>query len=722
MKIYKLAFTLITIFSNVLFAEIDTDKFIRLNVDLNDVIKAENKIIIYGSNGSLLISEDNTKSWIQKSISDSLNIIKLKYTNGNLYGLAQNYNSFKLYEFEYNINTSLLNLSLIDIKFANLGDVVSQENIDYLGTKSNIYSYNLVTKELKSVYKDSLNIFQNHNSFTLIDSFLIIPSSNNKLIRFNLYSKKTEYIQNKDYEFSNVKILNYKNNLYSICNNKLIISRDIGKTWDSLHFVESSSLFATNNNLYLCKNDFKNRNISLISNNGLSYNFNENNNLLFNNFIENYIIKAIFNVDSNITLAIGVDKLILKSSYNSQSWSLVSSINRKKNDLRINFFDNNYGIAYTNYKQFYKTFDGGTTWIPINTSSSYSSINSSTYLGYSFFGNNGSFFYLDEASLTQYTNNFIYSLDTCKTFNVSSLFLGNFLGVSKIINYKDSIYFISRAYNSENTISFLNTLDSKLNITNNQRFDSLFIHDIYVNNNNNLEMICNERRYHSNKIKGNVSTLYDSSYVTIKESFDNGNTWKNKSKFNNLNRLLILDYNIIGNKILIIAEKDELNPLVNDSKKYLYELSENNYDLIYTFQDSTIGSIIYFNSNLYCFGLNSIYYQDNKLNWIKKFFPSHIGGQNNPYYLSKELLICIANSTQTSDKDLKNIYKYTDESPASDVEAQIEEMTDLVTLSPAPLPANTFTKIEVIWSSIYKFYLSNIEVFDIYGIKVKSNL
>ncbi|MCX6145969.1 MAG: hypothetical protein NTW25_01775 [Candidatus Kapabacteria bacterium] len=95
---------------------------------------------------------------------------------------------------------------------------------------------------------------------------------------------------------------------------------------------------------------------------------------------------------------------------------------------------------------------------------------------------------------------------------------------------------------------------------------------------------------------------------------------------------------------------------------------------------------------------------------------------NNSFISFDNVLFITINSLQTYDKNYTNIYKYIDENPISSIEAQIEDMTDLVTLNPAPLPANTYTKIGIIWSPIYKFDLTNIEVYDIYGVKVKSNL
>ncbi|MCX6148481.1 MAG: hypothetical protein NTW25_14705 [Candidatus Kapabacteria bacterium] len=723
---------LIFIFSINLFAQIDTEKFVRLNVDLNGVLKAENKIFIYGSNGSLLISEDNAKSWKHECIGDSINIIDFKYIDGNLKGICTSVNPTAIYDFKYNLSdktTSLIKIKYIVKDFTQFS---FSNNVYYFAKYSTLFQYNTITKTASTVI--SSNNFK-FNYFTIIDKYILIPTTEKIVLRYDIDSKQIDTLKNKFNLDKAHNIVTYKNNLYTLNNSILYKSKDYGSTWDSLGILENSSLYESNKNLYNTKSDSINgKGISIISNDGLSFNFENKSNCKFKSYFEKFQIENIFEIDSNLTIAVGQDKTIFKSQDNSISWDLLSNLTRIiSQSSSVNFSNKDLGVLSTEYKQFYKTSDGGSTWLPSIGNQKISTKNSMTYTGYNYLDNNGAYFYLFQSNLdsSAWLKNFFYSFDTCNSFktNISNpIVIGSDSKINRIIKIKDSIHFVIQKKWYINHYSILYNTDLNFKEINYHNFDSLIIYGVYQNSENNLEMICNEARYHKEypKILGYTLPFYDSAKVIIKVSKDNSKTWENKIVFPELNKFSIFDFVTFNKKLYFLTKKEYATYIgdIPDTYTYLYEVDKDKYKLIHTFNDSTVVSIVNIGGKLHYFSLGIYYFQNENNEWKSQAFTSFIGNTYSPLYKYGNIHYVAMKSLESYDAnyDYKNIYKYIDESPASDVEAQIEEMTDLVTLNPSPLPANIYAKIGVIWSPIYKFDLTNIEVYDIYGVKVKSNL
>lgn len=702
-------------------AQIDTEKFVRLNVHLNGVIKAENRIIIYGNNGSLLISEDNSNTWKQESINDSIHLFDLSYSNGRIKGIVTSVNTSNIYNLEYDISSKKYKLENLYIPIKLLIQTFIKNNIRYLNASNEIYSFNETTKEVKLLLKDTLLKF---SYFTLIDKYLVIPTLKDTVIRINLENNIKEYLPTFGLNMKFSKIVNFKNKLYYVDYARIFKSEDYGQTWDSIAQMNSGELFVSNfDYLFLSYTNSKyEKEIIKVSDDGISFNFNQSKKLEFKGVIEKLSIRNVFNVDKNIDLAIGWDKLILKSDNSKNNWSLVSNINRKQYDVKIKFFDENYGFAFTDYNQFYITFDGGVTWKPTNEQATITLGGRKVYSGYNYFGNDGSAFYINDLAFSDVADNLVYSLDTCKTFNFSSINLKLFQGCSNILKFKDSIYFAIKAYDKNNNYFKLYTLDSKFNITNIKQFDSLIIYKIFVDNENKLEMICSESKYHNDKYNGNVQYYYDSTKVVIKVLDGNNNIWKDKFILPDLNHHLIRDLIVLKDKILFLSGKLEFQPKVPDTNSYLYEIRNEKVNLINLFSDKSVGYFTNFNNKTYLGGTYRMYYQNEKSDWNSQLMPVYLGGRNNPFFGFEKSFIVATKSTQNSDASFMNIYKYEVENSTNIVNSEIEDFTDLITLLPSPLPANNFTKIGVLWSPIYSFNISNLEVYNIYGIKVKCNL
>lgn len=720
---------LLFIFTFNLYSQINTDKFIRLNVDLNGVLKVENKIIIYGTNGSLLISDDNAKTWKHECVGDSINIYDLKYNDGVLKGICTSENPSAIYDITYNLTDKTITLYKLKYLVKDFTHFSFSNNIYYFAKYSTIFQYNTISKVTSSVFTSNYK----YNYFTIIDKYIIIPTSENIILRYDIYSKQIDTLK-CNYNFDNAhNIVTFKNNLFALSNHILYKSKDYGSSWDSLGKLENSSLFVSNSNLYNTKNDSINgKGIYLISNDVKVFNFENRSNINAKSYIEKFQIENIFDIDSNLTISVGQDKTILKSQDNSKSWDLVSNLIRQiSQNSRVNFGNKDLGVFSTEYKQFFKTTDGGSTWLPSIGNQKISTKNSMTYTGNNYLDNNGAYFYLFQSDLdsSAWLKNFFYSFDTCNSFKTNktnSIVIGSNSKINKITKIKDSIYFAIQKKWYSNNYSILYHTDLNFKEINYQNYDSLIIYRVYQNQENNLEMICNESRYYREypKIIGYTLPFYDSAKVIIKVSKDNGKTWENKIVFLELNKFSIVDFVTYKNKIYFLTKKEYATYIgdIPDTHTYLYEVNNTDYKLVHTFNDSTVMSIVNIGEKLHFFSIGTVYFQNDNNEWISQAFSSFIGNTYNPMYKFGNIHYVAMNSLKSNENNYQNIYKYIDDSPISDVEAQIEDMTDLVTLNPAPLPANTYTKIGVIWSPIYKFDLSNIEVYDIYGIKVKSKL
>ncbi|MCX6148031.1 MAG: hypothetical protein NTW25_12420 [Candidatus Kapabacteria bacterium] len=717
-KIFCLFFILTTLYLN---AQINSDSFVRLNVELNGILKADNRIVIYGSNGCLMFSDEKAKSWEQISIGDSLYIVNLNYNNKKLNGIVYSNDNHIFYELSFDNTSRTSILNRLNIPLVGFRKFQQVNNMMFFASHTEIYSFNQITKVVSKEYSDTTLKF---NNFVAINNYLLMATITDTLLRFNTLSKIIERVPSKGLISNANSLINYNNSLYCISNNKFLKSIDNGVTWDSLSLLQNCVLSISNDNILYATttNTFENF-IQKLTNDGLTFNFNEKSIIKFDKYIKQFQISNIFYIDSNTTLAIGFNKLIIKSIDKLKSWTLISNYSREAYDIKIKFFDKFYGISYNNYNQFFKTFDGGATWLPINDTPTIPLGFGTNFVGDNSIKRNGLFLYLQRDYKKEYESKIAYSTDTCKTFKYNTIDFSGFSGFSNLFETIDSIYFVMWSYFGNNTISKLYTINQSYKNTNIKQFDSLKIFKIYKNNENNLEMICNEYRYRiHNEIGGNAPYLFDSTKVIIKESFDKGETWVDKHIIQSTNHHKLKDQISLSDRSLFLSSKSEYIPAVNDSNTYLYEIKNGVVSLIHTFADFNVISIVDYNGKLYYGSDRKIYYQDANFEWKSNNISSYIGGKYYPTFDFGNVLYVATTSTQLYDKDFTNIYRFTDESPISDVEAQIEEMTDLVTLSPAPLPANTFTKIGVIWSPIYKFYLSNIEVFDIYGIKVKSNL
>ncbi|MCX6148362.1 MAG: hypothetical protein NTW25_14095 [Candidatus Kapabacteria bacterium] len=720
----KLILFILLCYSNVLLAELDASKLVRLNVDLKGVIKVENKIIIYGSNGSLLISKDSAISWIQVSIGDTYDIIDLQYISGKLQGIAINKFISKIYEISYDIKLNTSIIKDLDLNAGTLGNTQTRENIIYLGFDVGIYSFNYLTKELYKIVSNPSNPAQHFDNFILVDNYIIIPTYQDSILRYNLNNKQIEILSLFGKSFKSSKIVSYSNKLFVIYNEVLLRSSDFGNSWDSITVVNNSKLIVSNQYLYLYKYEYdSNKTIQIISEDGNDIKFSDKSSMFFKNYITKFQIEKIFDIGSLLSIAVGQEKLILISNNNSKTWNLVSNLNNKAQT--INFNNKDIGIAITDFKQYYKTFDGGVTWLPINENSNTSSSSISTYFGYNYLDSSGSFLYLTTPVFLNnesYYNNFRYSLDTLKTFQSKSIDFSRFFELTRIVKLGEFIYFATINNNLNNMYSNIYKVDQNFNIINIQKFDSLFIWGIHTNNENNLEIICSQYKYHIPKVQGNSFELYDSTKVVIKESKNIGESWYDKQVIPELNKHYLKGHLAFKDKILTLSRLLSYNSAVIDTNTYLHEIKDGKLSLIHKFEDKGVNLIFVFNSIVYCLSDNKIYYQDKNNNWKEKLFLGFKGNNRTISFSFDNVFYFPSSTTQMNDNGYSNIYKYTDESPTSIVEAQIEDMTDLVTLNPSPLPANTFTKIGVIWSPIYKFDLSNIEVYDIYGVKVKSNL
>ncbi|MCX6145968.1 MAG: hypothetical protein NTW25_01770 [Candidatus Kapabacteria bacterium] len=606
----------LVLFNLSLFSEIESDKFIRLNVDLNGAIKNKNETIIYGTNGCLITSTDNCNTFEQHSIGDSINILKIVNINNEIRGIAINNNLPILYDFKIDLKMNSIKINKIDFKFSTLGKIFFFNNKFYIGSISRIISYDILTFEIQSVYSDISKPYLHLDEFQMDDSLIYISTTEKSLIKYNYLEKYKSEISLAQFDINYINITLFKDNIYFLYYNKLIkFSSDL-KNWDSISLLDSSCNLYSSKYLYIYNINTTNKYFNIISKDGLSFTNIPMYNLDFNNYLKRTSINQVIEIDSNYNLAVGLNKTIIKLNTNSQKTELKSFLITTSKTYHYTFYNKEFGFVSNDSCNFYNTKNGGVTWLPTLKGTTIS--NKSIYTGYNYISNASNYTFFNNGNKS---NQLIYSFDSCQTFTVKNMDSNNYHSHSNLLKINDLYYYAISGYNYDNIFSNLYVLNEKYDIINQVHFDSLKINYISKNNKNELILVANEFRHHKPKIIGTDESLYDSAKIILMFSKDSCKYWNNRIILNNSNNQNIFSFLLLDNKSYFLSIKYELDPIIIDTLIYLYELSNNDYNVIDTFNNYKYSQINYlniFNSELYCFSYLNYYYVKTSNNvWIK---------------------------------------------------------------------------------------------------------
>ncbi len=244
-------------------------------------------------------------------------------------------------------------------------------------------------------------------------------------------------------------------------------------------------------------------------------------------YIYNTSMYGIYFKDSNIGYATGARGRIIKTIDGGNTWTQHSLTYNDINNLQ--FLDNSIGFAQSG-NNFYKTIDGGTSWVLISSLSSYRSINNFTFidesLGYAATGGTygGQVLKTEDGGNTwEFLNNGYELIDE---------------GITSIFFINKDIGFISGGFNRKKVMK---TTDGGVNWTqvSNQIFGQI--------------QFVNEQIGYGNRIGNYYSAMY--------KTIDGGNTWNISIEFEgeDINDFHFVDKNngyFVGDQGLIYKTND----------------------------------------------------------------------------------------------------------------------------------------------------------------------
>lgn len=523
-------------------------KIERLNSDFNGIVSNGTNIICYGNYGILTFSLDFGKSWKQLNIGDKYNLRRIKTSGFNFIGITDNslikstdnglsWIIKKVYDTPMFIDMTLFNNSIY---------ILTKNSIILFDTNLNTSQNPLLILDTNSKYSE-IETDGNNLYFIRDHKFLLNYNLSNQTLEttnliknFNcIYCTSVSGIKAKD---GMVYILLNQTSADGLKNvSYLLKSSDRGKSWhkltEQIHNISCYNII--NNQIFFLKpihisdssyNSFLENGYFLIDSSYFSQiNVIDNisRHIRFDNSIQ---YKDFITINKNVIVAVGTNKMISVSNDGGKSFEFKSIFNGFYDGYdNVNILNDSL-IYINNFFDFYKTRDGGITWLP----QKYSDYNNNIFYShpdYYYFDNNGNGFAKfksintndDSSALITYDygENFIksnksdYSIDVFNSpfphgIDMGSLFLF-FLNPIKS-SAGDSSYLIVRYDKSLNLVDSINLKTDKIRSI--SKIDT------------NTLVALTLRTIGSNKADSNGKTVdYSYNYYLIK-SLDKGKTWE----------------------------------------------------------------------------------------------------------------------------------------------------------------------------------------------------
>jgi hypothetical protein len=523
----------------------------RMITDFRGVVSNGDNILCYGNYGIITFSKTSGRTWQQLNIGDKYNIKKIKAVGKDFFGITE-YSIIK----SDNNGFNWLNIDIA--KSPEIIDFSISDNTIFILTAKGVISsdFNLnIDKHLLLELDD----YSSYNEIESDNKNIYIISNNQELIRFNLTSKISDTINlvnkyNSDMKkaarlriskgsvYSALEMTGVDNYKYSL----LLKSTDYGENWkcispiiygtdcygiidDEIRLIKLKGM--KNNILGIEYSKIDSTHFALDSSFFTIINKNDSiNRFVYNKYI--YGFNEIIRIAKDTLIAVGSNKLIAVSYNNGNSWELKSFFNCFSyyySDQPFYFVNKDIIFCPAINKTFYKSMDGGVTWLPslfnipnpnnyLNGGGLQSYIYNDKGLGVNFY-----FYGKDNDSLKKANGNILRTKDFGETFSIdldtiqpfpksqqSTMRLGN-----------EYLYYLVNS-NSLNNYTEFYFIDSDFKIRDSVRNESISITNIVCSKDSIL--------YSFGRILTD-STITDSTHFKygnyfISKSIDKGRKWE----------------------------------------------------------------------------------------------------------------------------------------------------------------------------------------------------
>ncbi|MCX6148306.1 MAG: hypothetical protein NTW25_13815 [Candidatus Kapabacteria bacterium] len=687
-----------------------------LDCKFNGCLEYNNNLLVYGEYGNILSSSDKGENWDQKSIGDSINIVKLIPTSNKLVGISSNYiissniNGNEWYLKEFN------NSQLIDIAFEN--------EFIFVLTKENLIKYdlNLNQKDVISIDVNSglplkMQIDKN-NAYVICNSY--------DVLEINLNTNYTNVYKNtnKANKLSNANNLQYLNNHLYFVNldtlidydlknleiNKLGKAQAITNFQNTIYTINSESFSNKPPTVYFSKVEAKK--IVIVSEQKID------------RVVDTMNFNNLYFLDTNYVVAIGNGKLIYKSKNLGLNWELKSF--RSNVYYRISCFSNKTFYVTTRGLITYKSNDKGITWLPQKfiDSTIYNYKKIDPKLSYFDSLGNGIIWTTEKYANIAVTN------DKAETFKYKYIDSLDYYSpnIPNFARYKDGIVLTHYTYVpfKSNYVQLIYYFDNKYNLIHQFVLDSLYFERTFNVGNELFGLV--ENQYNSkSSLSGKDTTIY--SYYIFKASESSIAKWDYVDSINTIKRMNP-NFKIEDEKLFFllgfgkgtVLYYDSLGKLDISKTEIGYELdSLAFYDFNLHHYKIILGATEYVSP--YYLKFDDIYYFQGDTNYFmsNNIFDksSWISRKNAKYKLNQNSKI--NGSIVTASK--LGTYEQCFIQPNSNfktevIETQTEEQTYFYSYPPFPNPAMNELKSLIYWDMGFNIDDSDIGVYDIYGNKV----
>lgn len=784
MKRFLLIFLLILIFYDIEAKDIPF-KVERLITDFNGITTNGINTICYGDFGIMTYSLDTGKTWHQQNIGDKYNIKKIK-TSANVFIGLTNFSLIK------STDNGLSWLNKIFLGESRLVDFTLDDNSIFILSNSSVLKsdINLNVASQPVLLLDSTS---NYSELETDGVNLYIIKDEKYLLIYNLLSQELRSLNLiKDFnciyctKVSGIKIFDGK--VYIQISQKaadgnfdsyFLYSNNNGKNWQKLtNQIQNSSCYKIINNQlfffrpvemsdssynsYLVNGYFKVDSSHFSQDSSYLTRLNPQENITRRiKFDKKFAYKDFIHFNNNIIIAVGTNKLISISHNNGKSFDFISYFQGIYDEYdNVNIISDSL-IYINNGYEFYKTMNGGITWLPQNYFD-YTSNIIYTHPDYYYFDSNGYGFAKfgsintknDSSALITYDygENFIksnkpeYVIPTYNNIYNKGIDLGDkfiFILNPTKRSLGDYSYLILRYDKSLRLIDSISLISDKIrNITK-------------INDENLIALVLQSSG--TNRADSNGKTNdYSYNYYLI-QSKDKGRTWVKLKDYIPITQKLTQRFDSTYFYLDVTTDKSMvyndllLYPTINNLI-YRYNHTKNTFDSI-----TLPARIAYhnpiaffkFNTNLYIvsnFSINTFYYsqvQDfDKTNW-DSLTTEDVFFQWDQYNYQKQsnnqdvilmskmlndsigfLVIGKSYISKTGAWEFKyNIVKIKSNiiTDISENEFKIaQERVYLWNSSPYPIPGKSMIQSKIFWNSFYSISDIKLSVYDIYGTKLNN--
>ncbi|MEZ4723453.1 MAG: hypothetical protein R2863_02210 [Candidatus Kapaibacterium sp.] len=714
--------------------------------NIGDKYKIKNIFVSDGNfigitNYSFIKSTDDGRTWKMTEISDEPNIINFTSVENNIYILTKN--SILKSDYEFNIQSEPLveleeNAEYTDFKS-------DKENLYFIKDKINLQVYNIESKELSSI--DVIDIMECSTCISISD----VQTSDDMI-----YIKMTNRIP--------------PDVLYPY----LLKSSDNGATWINTGLIlpSNTSFKVVDNKLHYITPRIANSSNRAFYSNGY-YRLDSTDIVLDTNYItwlntEEKISRRIrgaeytdFTIFEDNIVAVGNGKLISVSNNAGKSFEFKSITNNTYSDEhQVNIISDSLIYFIYGY-DYYKTTDGGITWLP-------QLYNEFSYTGWQIVP---SYYYIDEGgngfanyrqinppsdsnAIVTYSGAQHFTKSNRPEFNLS-LDEGTYIS-RRGIDLGDKFILVRKPapYLKENRMYTFFQYDKSLNLLDTTNLYASNIVNLTKTDDNELYALCLVESGENKADENGNSEDYEYRYELLKSN-DKGSNWFSINKTVPIEQILYQfpgrDYYQYGNVVMeksLQFDNYILYP-TRDKKIYIYDILKNEFNNIslpgsyasltldfpfFKFENKLMTISNYEKQLIYFADFN----QNGNIEWdslsADEFFEDWNQYDFNPIkdettrdiillakMLSNNFGYMITGETTETDIWKANLVKITKDKPTN-VEVENNAVEDqrayLWNSMPYPIPGKSVIKSRIYWNGTYRLSDLQLNVFDINGTKM----